>query len=121
MDKTTSRMAARRHELFSDIDEHISALLRDLGLPDDLADQAGAAVGDFLAEHWGGQSIVIPKDHRYKVAMRDLEIYRSHRGDFSMTARRWGLTERGARKVIERVGKRIVAERQRNLFETQGQ
>lgn len=121
MDKPNSRMSVRRHELFTDIDQHIAGLLRDLGVDGDIADQASTAVADFLAEHWGGQYVVIPKDYRFKVAMRDLEIYRSHQGDFSATARRWGLTERGTRKVIDRVTKRLVHERQRRLFDDDGQ
>lgn len=116
MEQQNSRMSLVRHELFNDMAEHITALLQDLGIPADVADQASTSVADFLAEHWGGQYVVIPKDYKFKVALRDLEMYRSHKGDFSATARRWHMTERGARKVIERVTRRLIAANQGQLF-----
>ncbi|MGB3067050.1 MAG: Mor transcription activator family protein [Ottowia sp.] len=117
MERPNSRMSLVRHELFSDIVTHVEALLKDLGLPLEVADQAAVSVADFLADHWGGQYVVIPKDYQFKIAQRDLEMYRSHKGDFSATARQWGMTERGARKVIERVTKRLIAENQGRLFD----
>ncbi|CAM4198708.1 Mor transcription activator family protein [Bordetella pseudohinzii] len=117
MERPNSRMSLVRHELFSDLVTHVETLLRDLGLPPEIADQAAAAVADFLADHWGGQYVLIPKDFQFKLATRDLEMYRSHRGDFSVTARKWGMTERGTRKVIERVMKRLVAQNQGRLFD----
>lgn len=125
MELPNSRMAMRRQELFDDIDKHISQLLRDMGIVSDIADQASTAVADFLAQHWEGQNMTIPKDFRYKVAMRDLEIYRSHyrshKGDFFLTARQWGMSDRGVRKVIGRVTRRIMAQTQGRLFdEVQG-
>lgn len=116
MEQPNSRMSLVRHELFNDMAEHVTSLLQELGIPPDIADQASTAMADFLAAHWGGQVVVIPKDYKFKVAMRDLEMYRSHRGDFSATARRWGMTESGARKVIERVTRRLIAANQGQLF-----
>ncbi|MGX9692957.1 Mor transcription activator family protein [Achromobacter anxifer] len=117
MERPHSRMSMVRHELFSDIETHATSLLKDLGLASDVAEQMAVSVADFLADHWGGQTIVIPKDYQFKIAQRDLEMYRSHRGDFSATARQWGMTERGARKVIDRVLKRLISQNQGRLFE----
>lgn len=114
--RQSQRMSVVRHELFTDIEQHLSRLLQDLGFEIDVADQASTSVADFLCEHWGGQYVVIPRDFKFKVACRDLEMYRSHRGDFSATARKWGMTERGARKVIERVTRRLIEQNQGRLL-----
>lgn len=116
MHKPSTRMEAVRHELFTDIIAQATQLFVDMGFPPEVADQAGVGIADFLATHWGGQYVVIPMDYQFKVATRDLEMYRAHRGDFAATARQFGMTERGARKVLDRVTKRLVRKNQGVLF-----
>lgn len=112
-----SRMEATRHELFNDIIDHATQVFVDMGVSEDIADQAAISIADFLANNWGGQYVTIPKDYQFKVAKRDLEMFRFHKGDFGATARQFGMTDRGARKAIERVTKRLIAKNQCRLFE----
>ncbi|MAL01365.1 MAG: Mor transcription activator-like protein [Alcaligenaceae bacterium] len=116
MSKLSPRMEAVRHELFTDILAQTKQVLIEMGVEDETADQAGIAIVDFLATHWGGQYVVIPMDYQFKVATRDIAMYRAHRGDFSATARQFGMTERGARKALERVTKRLLRKNQGVLF-----
>ena len=112
-----SQMELKRHEFFEDIIAHLNILFTDeLGFSQDIAEQAGISVVHFMIAHWAGQNLGIPIDYKYRVAKRDLEIYEFHRGDFSATARQFGLTERGARKALERVYKHIADKNQGKLF-----
>lgn len=117
MGKPSTRMEAVRHELFTDILTHASVLFAEMGFAPDVAEQAGIGIVDFLASHWGGQYVIIPMDYQFKVAKRDLDMYRAHKGDFSATARQFGMTERGARKALDRVTKRLVRANQGKLFD----
>jgi len=110
-------MEAQRHELFSGIIAHATQILMDLGFPEEIADQAGVAIVDYLIQDWGGQYVTIPMDYKFRIAQRDLELYRAHRGDFVETARRFGMSHRGARKAYERVLRRIQDRDQGKLFE----
>lgn len=112
-----SQMEIKRHEFFEDLIAHLNILFsEELGFDKDVAEQAGISVVHFMINHWAGQYFVIPMDYKYKVAKRDLEIYEFHRGDFSATARHFGLTDRGARKALDRVHKRIIDKKQGKLF-----
>lgn len=118
----TGRMESMRNELFTDIIDHLQRLMvDDYGMVADAGEQVGVSVVEFLSTHWAGITFSIPGDYYYKLAKRDLEMYRSHygkhRGDFSETAKEWGLTDRGVRKVISRVAKRLVQENQGSLFD----
>lgn len=113
-----SKMENLRHELFSDLIANIQDLMvSDYGMSEDAGEQVGVSVVEFLSTHWAGIVLTIPRDYRFHLAKRDLEIYRAHKGDFSATARQFDMTERGARKVIERVTKRLIQENQGRLFD----
>lgn len=99
-----SNMESRRNELLEDVHAQAREILEHHGISTDIADQAGCAIADHLAEHWGGQNFTIPKDYRYKMASRDLEIYEVFDGrNHSELARRYNMTVRGIYKVISRV------------------
>lgn len=116
-EKPVSRMEAARHELLSDVADHAAATLRDYGIATDVAEQAGAAIANTLAEHWGGQLISIPKDYHFKLAKRDLRIYGEFNGiNHAQLARKYNLTVRGIYKLVERVRRREVERRQAELF-----
>jgi len=110
-------MEAARHELLSDVADHAAATLRDYGIAADVADQAGVAIANILAEHWGGQLISFPKDYHFKLAERDLRIYGEFTGvNHAELARRYKPTVHGIYKLVERVRRREVERRQGELF-----
>lgn len=109
----SSRMEELRNELLADMAAHTAEILADYCIDPDLADQAGAAIADYLADHWGGQVVSIPKDFAYKLAKRDHQILREFDGtNHSDLAKRHNMTERGIRKLLARAIKR-----QRDLFQ----
>lgn len=120
MAKYSEKMEAIRHELFTDLIEHITNQLTDFGLSPEACDQAAISVVDFLAQHWGGQIISIPQDYRRLVAKRDLEMLRWHKGNFYDTAKHFGMSDRGVRKALDRVSKAYEQINQGRLFEDEG-
>lgn len=112
------RMEVVRLELLADIETHARQILLDHGIGDEVAEQASIAIADFLANHWGGQNISFPKDYHYKLAARDLEIYRRFNGtNYHVLVRETGMTERGLRKLIDRVHRRETHRQQSRLFD----
>lgn len=116
MSKKSSRMEHVRHELYADIIDTVASEVEGLGFERPMGEMIGTAVVNCLMDKWPGQYIVFPMDRMYLVSVRDMQIYESHRGDFSETARQWGLSDRGVRKVIDRVTKRLIEQRQNRLF-----
>lgn len=116
--KPESPMEQQRHELLSDVETHGTAILLSHGIEQDIAEQAATAIADFLAEHWGGQLVSFPKDYLYKLSKRDMQIYREFTGNnYPELVRRHKMTERGIRKLIERVHRREVSRRQGDMFD----
>jgi Mor family transcriptional regulator len=114
---TMTTMQSKRHELLSDIEAHVAALLKDYNLESEACEQVGVAVVDFIAAHLGGQVISFPKDYYYKLANRDMAIYAKFRGDnWHELVAEFNMTESGIRKVINRVRKAILKQRQPDLF-----
>lgn len=114
---TSQHMEQQRHELLSDVADTVADVLKDHGIDQMLAEQAGVALADRLANHWGGQLISIPKDHKFRLAARDLLIYGEFNGNnYAELARKWGMTVRGIYKLIERTRKRDMDHRQPKLF-----
>ncbi|MFT0531638.1 Mor transcription activator family protein [Castellaniella hirudinis] len=116
MSKKSTRMEHVRHELYTDIIETVAKEVEELGYDRALGEMIGTAVVNCLMDKWPGQYIVFPMDQKYLISIRDMEIYESHRGDFSETSKRWGLTQSGIRKVIDRVTKRLIDQNQNRLF-----
>lgn len=113
----SSPMEMVRHELLRDIEDHVSALCKNYKLDAEVCEQISVSVADFLAEHYGGQVVVFPKDYRYKIAQRDLDIYNDFNGNnWFQLVKKYNMTESGIRRVIDRVRKRIVKQKQPDLF-----
>ncbi len=57
-----------------------------------------------LGEEYAGQVICFPKDYRYKIAQRDLDIYNSFNGrNWGELGCRYNRTENALRKIVKRV------------------
>ena len=70
-----------------------------------------------LSEEYAGQVICFPKDYRYKIAQRDLDIYNSFNGrNWGELGRRYNRTENALRKIVKRVQDRIIKEKQPDMF-----
>ena len=77
---------------------------------------AAIAAADWLATHWGGQMVTIPKDYFFKLAARDMKIYHQFNGNnHSELARLHKMSVRGIYKLLDRVHKREIDRRQCRL------
>lgn len=111
-------MANLRAELLQWVSDHCAHLLGEYGIDSELAEQAGCALADDLAEEWGGQVLSIPKDHFYVMARRDQELLEAHRAGESLAsiAMRMRITVRAVRKIVKRADLRDPNHRQPPLF-----
>ncbi|MCJ8541422.1 DNA-binding protein [Klebsiella variicola] len=113
----TTPMEHKRHKLLSEVADHVTETGVDYGLTSEQAEQLGLAVADFLASHFGGQNFTFPRDYAYKLSLRDMQIYEEFRGNnWAELSTKYGITERGLRKLIHRVHKQVMAHRQPQLF-----
>lgn len=113
-----SPMETVRHELLRDVEDHVNVLCKNYKLDDTLCERISVSVADFLAEHYAGQVISFPKDYYYKIAQRDLDIYQDFNGNnWFQLVKKYNMTESGIRRVIERVRKRIIKQKQPDLFQ----
>ncbi|WP_373840454.1 Mor transcription activator family protein [Glaesserella sp.] len=111
------QMEAQRHELFTEIQDHVTLLCKSYKLDDEQCEQIALNVVDFLVEHYAGQVICFPKDYHFKIAQRDLDIYNDFNGNnYAFLVRKYNMTESGIRKAINRVRKRIVKLQQPDMF-----
>lgn len=114
-----SRMEHLRHELLTDIADQVTMILRDHNIDAEKAEHIGADVANHLAEHWGGQLITFPKDYLYKIVQRDLDIFQKvTANNMGAVAKEYGLTVNALYRVIRRIRKRAIAERQPDIFDT---
>ncbi|WP_325279200.1 Mor transcription activator family protein [Tahibacter sp.] len=110
-------MAERRAELLQDMVEQTKTFLSDFGVAEPVAEQAAAGLADYLAEHWGGQVISIPKDQAYKLAARDREVVEAARTmSIAGLAARFGICERAIRRLLKRASARATLDSQLDLF-----
>lgn len=108
-------MEDRRAELLSDLATHTAAIVQEYGLEADVAEQVGAALADFVADHWGGQIITIPKDHAFRLSQRDRLILGEFNGaNHAELARRYKMAERSIYKLLAR-----AIRRERDLMQGQ--
>ncbi|GKT21712.1 Mor transcription activator family protein [Acidovorax sp. SUPP3334] len=104
-----SRMSERRNELLEDLVRLVSHLLLEYGLPEVAASLVAHALADHVADHWGGQLISFPKDQRRKLCLLEIEIYRQFTGgNYGELALKYGMGERGMRKLLSRVKARLA-------------
>ena len=105
-------MAQRRHQLLVDVIDVTSAHLAQ-HLPEEAAKLVADSLADRLADYWGGQLINFPKDYRWKLSQREQKIYSEFNGyNYGDLASKYGMCERGLRKLLGRVHKRIGREQQ---------
>ena len=117
-DPNDGRMAERRHELYADLMALVQRQLGEYGVGENEAMLIASDLADRLANHWGGQNITFPKEYRRKLSRVELEIFDAFKGDnLSEVAQRYDISERGLRKMIARVTKRIRAGSQGGLFD----
>ena len=102
-------MATRRNQLLADVMAVAAARLAEHVSPN-AAELIASDLADHLADFWGGQLINFPKDFRWKLGQRDMEIYDAYNGhNLGELARKYDISERGLRKLINRVRERIAA------------
>lgn len=112
-----SQMASLRHELLSDIALRVAECAKDFNLPDDAAEQMGWMLADHLAEQWGGHQMNFPKDVKFTLTKRDMEIYEQFKGtNHWELAKQYKMSTRAIYKVIARARKHYINERQPTLF-----
>ena len=102
-----NRMEHKRNKFLEEVATVTARLLADYDVKPEAADLLGAAVADYLSDHWGGQNITVPKDYRRKLCAREVEIYRQFNGDYAALAKAYQMTERGMRKLIDRMRARL--------------
>lgn len=118
MSANPKQMHVRRSELLTSVAASATELARDFGLPDNVAEQVGAAVADTIAEQWGGQVLSIPKDFHFKLSQRDREIleHRRQGATAQEIARQYNMHVRSVRRLLRRAELRGRDDRQQQLF-----
>lgn len=113
-----SQMQARRAELY----EHVAAMAKqavlEMGLDEATAEHAAAAVADGLAEDFAGQIISFPIKAAYPLSQRERDILRDRDQGATLAdlCRRYHMTERGLRRLINRLKARPAPPDQPSLF-----
>lgn len=112
-------MAVRRAELYEHIADRAAEVARDLGVAAELAEHLGHAIVDAFVEDVGGEVLSFPKDDTYKLSKREMEILAAHRegASFAELSKRYGMSDRGMRKLIKRAQSRNQHLDQGKLFE----
>lgn len=112
-------MAIRRAALLQDVEESARQIATDYGVKPEIADHLACAIAAQLAEDWAGQNITIPGDYLYRLSQRDLQIWQEHQSGVPVPAlaQRYGIFERGIRKVLKRAKQRFDLPQQ-DLFAT---
>lgn len=101
-------MEEKRNELFEDMVVLLNHKLQEFGVSDKSSPLIANALADHLADHWGGQNLSIPKDYQRKLVAREMEIYGLFTGDnYDLLAKKYGMTERGIRKLLNRIKARL--------------
>ena len=101
-------MATRRNQLLADVMAVAAARLSE-HVSTNAAEMIAGDLADHLADYWGGQLINFPKDFRWKLGQREMEIYDAYNGhNLGELARKYDISERGLRKLINRVRERIA-------------
>lgn len=110
MKNELSRALLKRHELFAELLDVVARQLVELGICADQAQLVAAFIVDFLGAYWAGQSITFPKDEHYQLTLKELEAWDMYTGNnLDQVARRFKMTPRGMRKLLDRIRERIKA------------
>lgn len=114
MKTSESPLGVRRNEMLTELASVITAALIDADMSPHAADAAANAAVDAVVEHWGGQPFSWPKDFLWRLSLKEMEIYSAHQGDIAATARKFGYTARGIRKVLDRVSRKLAEQRKKS-------
>lgn len=101
----STSMQARRHNLLAEVAAHAAAAAKELGVNGEFAEHIGCAIADMLAENWAGQQINFTLKDAYGLSPRERAIaadYTAGKRIHEMAAT-WSMTERGMRKLLERL------------------
>ena len=111
-------MESKRHDMLKELAEHVQLVAEEHGIDEELAEQFGVNVANFIAEHFGGLTFSFPVDYHYKIAKRDKRIFDAHCKGMSMAklSREYNMTENGIWRVIDRTSKRLKRRMQPDLF-----
>lgn len=99
-----SNMAARRHALLQEVEDHAAHLGIQLGMSAEDAAALGTAIADMLVELWGGQQITFPLSGFYRMSPKEQEIVAGRDNGMAVweLAKQFRMTERGVRKLLAR-------------------
>lgn len=108
----------RRHDLLASIAERTALRLVEVhGMREEQAADVGNDLADWVAEHYGGQSIYFVKDEGFKLNARDRYIYeRMARGNAQDLAAELGLSFVRVYQIYRRCLAAARAQRQPQLF-----
>ena len=108
-----TRNGTKRNALLADVIELTTAHLEEHEVSPAAAAVTASALADRLADYWGGQVIVFPRDFLYKLAKLEIEIYGNFTGhNHDELARSYRMTTRGIRKLIARVRAKLAKQSQ---------
>jgi len=105
-----SPMEKVRNELVTCVIDHTQSALKRAGVEAEKAASIAVGLADELVTVFGGQNITFPKEHARKQAQREASIYAEFKAGatYRDIAKTYDISERGARKMIDRVRARIV-------------
>lgn len=116
MTTSPSRLGA---ELLEDVAAHLAELaIKALGIPEKEAMFFAQEAAVHLADHWGGQTVYIPKNQVAKLCKRNAEIFEAFNGhNISELVTRFDLSRQAIYMVIAAERDRRSA-KQGSLFDT---
>lgn len=118
MGQPSTRMQQRRNELMESLRELLERMLIEQGGHSPTAALVMASdCTDAYAQLVAGQTICYPKEYRFKLMRKELEIYNQFDGNVPELAIKYDMTERGMYKLIARVRKRLRENAQPGLFD----
>lgn len=110
-------MSRVRNELLTDVAKQVEIILAEFNLDPEQAEQAGLAVSNHLAEHWGGQYVTIPKDFLFKTSRRDLALFQElNRDNINELSKKYNISVNGIYRAVKRIRKQAIAEKQPDMF-----
>ncbi|KAB1440358.1 Mor transcription activator family protein [Pseudodesulfovibrio senegalensis] len=85
------------------IDNLASFATGQLGLSPSKSKEFAQDAAAFLADHWGGQNVYIPKDMAGRICSRDARIYSDFNGaNADELARKYGLSYQHIHRIIKK-------------------
>jgi Mor family transcriptional regulator len=108
-------MAVKRSKFYTELAGHIRYFCESRNLPQEFNDKFTDDIVEFIAVAFGGQNITFPVDAAYYTGLRDIDIYNDFMvaGNYFEVAAKYGFTERGIRKVIDRIREQLKNNRKK--------